>query len=136
MSQFKEGLITNLPSTHPTLGTTISWTSDVPGTISPEGIVIRPVDLVDCVFTYEVISGDYSTQNVLRLEDFGGASEEEFLVKEYVCSFCNNKIIHPVSANNVITQNTIFVIRLILCFLLFLRKRLKTILTESVSPPQ
>ena len=79
VTQFKEGLITNLPSTHPTLGTTISWTSDVPGTISPEGVVIRPVDKVDCAFTYEVISGDYSTQNVLRLEDFGGATEEEFL---------------------------------------------------------
>lgn len=78
-SQFKEGLLTRLPSTHPTLGTTISWTSDEPGTISPEGVVIRPVDLVNCTFTYEVISGDYSTRNVLRMENFGGATEEEFL---------------------------------------------------------
>ena len=76
---FKEGLITSLPSTHPTYGTTISWSSDEPGTISPEGILIRPVDKVNCTITYEVISGDYSTHNVLKLEDFGGATEEEFL---------------------------------------------------------
>lgn len=76
---FQEGLITKLPSTHPTLGTTISWSSDVPGTISPEGVLIRPVEKVNCTFTYEVISGEYSTQNVFRLEDFGGATEEEFL---------------------------------------------------------
>lgn len=78
-AQFKAGAIKNLPSTHPTLGTTISWTSDVPGTISPDGVVIRPVEKVNCAFTYEVISGDYSTRNVLRMEDFGGATEEEFL---------------------------------------------------------
>ncbi len=76
---FKEGLITKLPSTHPTLGTTISWSSDVPGTISPEGVLIRPIDKVNCTFSYEVVSGDYSAQNVLRIEDFGGATEEEFL---------------------------------------------------------
>ena len=90
--QFKQGLITSLPSTHPTLGTKISWSSDVPGTISPEGVVIRPVDLVDCAFTYEVISGDYSTQNVLRMEDFGGATEEEFL-NQWLPTIMPSKII-------------------------------------------
>lgn len=79
IEQFKEGLISKLPETHPTLGTTILWTSDEPGTISPEGVVIKPVEKVNCAFTYEVISGDYSVQNVLRLENFGGATEEEFL---------------------------------------------------------
>lgn len=90
--QFKQGLITSLPSTHPTLGTKISWSSDVPGTISPEGVVIRPVDLVDCAFTYEVISGDYSTQNVLRMKDFGGATEEEFL-NQWLPTIMPSKII-------------------------------------------
>ncbi|MBQ8292856.1 MAG: N-acetylmuramoyl-L-alanine amidase [Bacilli bacterium] len=76
---FQEGLITQLPSTHPTLGATISWSSSVPGTISPEGVLIRPVDKVSCTFTYHVISGDASLQNAFTIDDFGGASEEEFL---------------------------------------------------------
>lgn len=89
---FKEGLIATLPSTHPTLGTTISWSSDVPGTISPEGVLIRPIDKVNCTITYEVISGDYSTQNVLKMEDFGGATEEEFL-DQWLSTIMPTKII-------------------------------------------
>ena len=78
-AQFKAGLITKLPATHPVLGSTILWTSDVPGTVTSDGTVIKPVEKVDCTFTYEVISGEYSTKNVLKLEDFGGSTVEEFL---------------------------------------------------------
>lgn len=76
---YKEGVINTLPTTHPTLGTTITWRSDIPGVITPDGIIVKPVDINDCHLTYEVKSGTYNTQGGIVFEDFGGATVEEFL---------------------------------------------------------
>ena len=76
---YKEGVLKDLPCTHPLYGTTIVWYSDIPGVISPEGVIVKPVDINDCTLTYEVRSGSYSTKGAFMLEDFGGATVEEFL---------------------------------------------------------
>ncbi len=76
---FQEGLVKELPTKHPELGTTISWSSDIPGTISPEGVLLKPVEIVDCTFTYEVKSGDYTTRDKFTVESFGGSTEKEYL---------------------------------------------------------
>ena len=76
---YKAGAIKTLPTTHPTLGTTITWRSDIPGVITPEGLIIKPVEVKDCNLIFEVKSGDANIQSGAVLKDFGGATVEEFL---------------------------------------------------------
>ncbi len=76
---FKNKEILELPTTHPLMGTTITWSSNVPGSITPEGKLITPVQITDCKFTYTVTSGAFSYSDYFVYEDFGGADEIEYL---------------------------------------------------------
>ena len=49
---YKTGAIKTLPTTHPTLGSTITWRSNIPGVITPEGIIVKPVEVKDCFLTF------------------------------------------------------------------------------------
>ena len=76
---YKAGAIKSLPTTHPTLGSTITWRSNIPGVITPEGIIVKPVEVKDCNLIFEVKSGDANIQSGTVLKDFGGSTVEEFL---------------------------------------------------------
>lgn len=76
---YLDGLADRLPTTHPQLGGRISYYSVIPGLIKTDGRIIKPVETIDATIEATIVTGIATTTYIFNLDEFGGATEEEFL---------------------------------------------------------
>lgn len=75
----KDGLVDNLPSTHPEFGGTITWSSLEYGFVTTNGEINLPVEYKDVVLNYTISVGTVNRINSITLKNVGGNTEEAFL---------------------------------------------------------
>ena len=79
VKKLSEGEIDKLPTEHELYPCTIEWTGGLKTFVSTNGEVVRPVDPVTDYINCKITYNDVTIAKSYLLEDFGGATESEFL---------------------------------------------------------